>query len=314
MAKVGGAVPEFFNSNVRPILDPGGFFDTPGSNPYTEEDQQASRNFLQRLQQYQANYQQAQQGQNQVANYFRRVLAGQGPSLVRQQVNQGMDQVAQQQQSQVAGTSGVNAAIARRDAMANTANAQVDTNRAAAMARVAEMGEAAKMQAAIRANQANQAGQMFGANVQGASNFANTASGAESADLESQRGLAGNMFNAAGSATAMFAGGAGKTKSDERSKKDVAGISDSDMKAFLTKLAGAGGKTFEYKDDQVDETAPPGDRMGIMAQDVKGAGPVGKSMVVGDKPMELDNGNSIGAALAAIAYLAKKVKALEGRK
>jgi hypothetical protein len=37
-------------------------------------------------------------------------------------------------------------------------------------------------------------------------------------------------------------------------------------------------------------------------------------MVVGDKSLNLDVGNGLGASLAAIGYLSRKVKALEGRR
>jgi hypothetical protein len=56
-----------------------------------------------------------------------------------------------------------------------------------------------------------------------------------------------------------------------------------------------------------------GHRVGVIAQDVEHGGPVGKSVVVGGKPLALDLHNAVGASMAAIGYLARKVKELEGR-
>jgi hypothetical protein len=307
----------FTEENFKKVVDPGNLtgINSPGATPipYQEENEVNARAFLARLAQYNAQYNQAYNDQNAAARYFQRVIRGQAPSVAGQQLTQGLDAIAQQQQSQVAGTSGVNAAAARREAMANTEAAQVDANRAAALARTQEINDAAKMEAAIRANQAGQAAGMFGTNVQGATGFGNLASGAaaKSADVaaserDADRAKQGNIYNAAGSAISLYA------KSDERTKENVEPISGPEMEAFLKRLGS--GKTFNYKPDEVDATAPAGDRVGVMAQDVKKGGPVGESIVVGKKPMMLDTQNGMGAALAAIGYLAKKVKELEVRR
>jgi hypothetical protein len=94
--------------------------------------------------------------------------------------------------------------------------------------------------------------------------------------------------------------------SDEREKENVKGISDPEMDAFLKHLSGF---SFDYKPGAPN--ASPGHRAGVMAQDVQEGGPIGKSLVLNGKRLALDSANSIGAVLAAVGYLNKKIDHLK---
>ena len=74
--------------------------------------------------------------------------------------------------------------------------------------------------------------------------------------------------------------------------------------------------SFEYKDKFKKNPMGGEDRyLGVMAQDLEKAGPVGKSMVK-DTPMGklVDYGKGFGAVLAAQAHLNQRLKALESKK
>lgn len=94
----------------------------------------------------------------------------------------------------------------------------------------------------------------------------------------------------------------GRYTSDEREKT---GIVKAPMDQFLDHLAGF---TFEGKPGS---DIPAGQRMGPMAQDVRQGGPIGKSMVIDGKPLQMDIPNSIGATLAAVSYLNEQIKKLK---
>lgn len=95
-------------------------------------------------------------------------------------------------------------------------------------------------------------------------------------------------------------------KSDERSKKNVSHV---DM--FLDKLTPY---EYEYKDKQKNGS---GRRLGVMAQDVRSGGPVGKSLVSTDPSdgmLQIDVKKGLGAALAGLGAVNDRLKKLETRK
>lgn len=98
------------------------------------------------------------------------------------------------------------------------------------------------------------------------------------------------------------------SKSDRRAKRDIAD-GEMDVEAFLRDLKAY---KFKYKDGHA-EGEVPGQRYGIMAQDLEKS-PMGRSLV-----RETSTGKAIdvqqaaGAALAALASLNKRVSAVEGR-
>lgn len=100
----------------------------------------------------------------------------------------------------------------------------------------------------------------------------------------------------------------GALVSDKNMKKDVKSAKGSTSKL----LDALSSKKFKYKDDKKPGTAP-GQRYGIMAQDLEKS-EMGKSLVM-DTPQGkmIDGGQTLGALLAANADMHKRIKKLEGK-
>lgn len=113
---------------------------------------------------------------------------------------------------------------------------------------------------------------------------------------------AGSALNAAGTVGAAMA-------SDERVKKDVA-PGGSEVRRFLEGIRARG---FSYEKPGAPGQAP-GRHVGVMAQDLEKAGPIGAGMVAtgpGGTKM-VDAGQAAGTALAATADLNERLKRVEG--
>jgi hypothetical protein len=95
--------------------------------------------------------------------------------------------------------------------------------------------------------------------------------------------------------------------SDERLKKDAQPSSD-EVEQFLAALEG---KTYRYKDE---ENHGAGEKLGVMAQDVRKGGPIGKALVEETKDGKLviaTGDQGVGAMLAGLGNLHKRIKELE---
>lgn len=161
------------------LPDPGGEVmakPTPGTTPgVSAEDQENSRQLMAMLAQYNQQYNQAFADQSRAAAGYGAVINGTAPSVAQGQLTQGLGAIQQAQQSAASGASGQNATIARIAAMQNTGQAQAQANQAAAIQRAAEIAQARDAQAKIYAQQAGQAGAMYGQNLTGAVGFAGPA-------------------------------------------------------------------------------------------------------------------------------------------
>jgi hypothetical protein len=243
--------------------------------------------------------------QAEFAGHLRALASGRGPTVAGTQLAIGMDQAANQQLAQAAGAGGSNGALARMQAMKNTGTMQAATNQQAALARAAEASEANRALGATLTNMGNQSAGMTKQATDAAQNYNKQAN-----DLEAAReGLSLDADKASSSALASGAGmGLMALASDRREKTD---IKPADMGSFLDALKPY---TFTYKDPSKADTAP-GERVGIMAQD---AAPtkVGQTFVSksdGDGHLQLDVGNGLGAALAGLADVNKRLKKVESR-
>lgn len=297
--------------------DPGG--QSPVQDPSLAT--QAARNIavsnqlMAKLSTYGNQYNQAQQGQTGLQQQLQRTIAGTGgPSVAQGQLVQGLGQVRSAANSEAAGATGANAALARQDAALATGDAETTTNQDAALLRANEVTQAQQTEAGVLGNQANEAEQIYGTNLSGATTASGQAgteeTAKESADQtanSSQNALEFNLLNSGGQAAAKGAtgGGAAPVASDPKVKKDITSLHDKDLKAFTDKLAGFG---FTYKDPGAPGEAP-GNRVGVMADQVQKGGPLGKSAVIAGKTLKLDVPNALGAALAAIGYLSRQIKA-----
>lgn len=278
-----------------------------------------SNNLMSKLSTYGNQYQQAFQGQTGVVQQLQRTVAGTGgPSVAQGQLQQGLGQERSAANSEAAGATGANAALARQDATLATGDAATKTNQDAAVLRAQEVAQAQQTEAGVLGSQAGESAGLYGTNLAGA-NAASGLAGSEEGTLEGanqkatedQNQLEFNLLNGVGTAAAKGATGGGGTTavSDRREKTDIKKLGDGDMEQLLSKISGYG---FDYKNPGAAGEAP-GARVGVMAQDAQKAGPIGKSMVVDGKPMKLDLPNAVGAALAAVAYLKKRIDKEHGR-
>ena len=104
-----------------------------------------------------------------------------------------------------------------------------------------------------------------------------------------------------------------KTKRRKAVKYEKGEPKDFSPQKFLDALKP---NSYEYKDKfKKNSLAGEGRFLGVMAQDLEKAGPVGKSMVE-DTPMGklVNYGKGFGAVLAAQAHLNQRLKALESKK
>jgi hypothetical protein len=150
-----------------------------------------------------ANIQQ-QQG---LVNSLGQVVAGTAPSVAQNQLTQGLGAIQVGQQSQAAGASGQNGALANTVAAQQMQQAQAQANQQAALIRAQEVAQARTQQAGVLANIGGEAGQSQGQNLQAAGQAGQTAAGAnieqskEEADrVKQNKQIAGNLAQGAGGA------------------------------------------------------------------------------------------------------------------
>lgn len=284
--------------------------DAGGQHPVSDPSlaTQATRNlavsgqFLSQLGQYGQQYNATQANENALGAHLNATIAGTAPSVAQSQLEQGLSQIAAQQQSQASGATGEGGALARSNAAGNTADAQAATNAQIAGLRAQEVAGAEGAEGNLLKNQGDQALTASGNATTAAGNFS-TLAGGEQGNNESLTQSGGkNQLTTLGT-VASAAGSAVATTSDENAKT---GIKPADMDDFMSKLHAI---SFDYKDPAKDGE---GTRLGVKAQDVQKS-KVGKKVVVGKEPMKLDNGNAIGAALAGIAELHSRLRKVEAR-
>lgn len=166
------------------------------------------------LGQYGQGFAQAQSGQNQLGSYLGQVINGSAPSVAQGQLQQGLGQIQSGINSNVAGATGNNAALAAYGGQQAYGQAAAATNQAGAVQRGQEVNQAEAARGQLYGQQANENAQMFGQSLQGAgqaSGQANTAEQAQ-AQIDQQNKMAwmnfiSNLTNAGGAIGAKFATG-----------------------------------------------------------------------------------------------------------
>jgi hypothetical protein len=231
-------------------------------------------------------------GNASIANMY---AASQGnvPSAADLQLQRQSDQNAAQQFGLAAALQGRNSGDALRQASQGAVATQAQTNAQLGIQRAQEQATARDQLAQALATQRGQdlgyQGNLLSAQI-GALNAGTNAASAYGNAAATQAG-AQNQYK--GSLLQGGAGALGAIFSDRRGKKDV-------RKADLGMLASAlKGYRFKYK----DEANGPGERIGVMAQDVEKGGRIGRRIVQHrpDGKLQLDTGNAVGAALAMSA-------------
>jgi len=256
--------------------------------------------------------------QGALADTLEADVRGEGPSVAQQQLKQGGAEAVRAQMGIAAGARGPNIALAGRNAAQAGADISAKTGAAAAELRAGEqlaardrLGQAL---AAQREQDLGQRAQDLGqqSDIRGAKvGMAQARAGVAASNAQARAQLGGGLMKMVGSL-----GGA----SDDRLKEDEEDGS-ADVRTLLEALGRSAGATFDEIEPQVFRYTPTAARniggdtdkqLGVMAQDVEKAGPVGEAMEVdtpggkGLAPME-----SLGAVLAAMADTASRVARLE---
>lgn len=170
----------FFDSkNGQYYQDQNGQMPVAGSNSVQQigGDLGVSRGLLGQLGGYQAQQQAGFSGEQGLAHSLQNTINGGGPSVAQTQLGMGQDALAAQMMSQAAGVSGPGALAAQLAAMRGTAAGQIGVNQQAALLRAQEGQQAQQQLANVYGNMAQQGQAGYNANLQGGSNFANTAAG-----------------------------------------------------------------------------------------------------------------------------------------
>lgn len=272
----------------------------------------------------------ARNRQAELADLLQARATGQaGPSVAEQQLQMGQDQATQNAAALAAQSRG-NPLLAQRQAQVQAGQAQAQTNAEAARLRAQEqlqaqqqLGQVAGQLRAQDFGQAQLGSQRDLAGRQLGSQEQQTAI----ENLLAQRQLTQNVIankrqgniarrqqdmTLAGS---VLGGGggflSGMAASDERVKEDV----DEGSNATRELLDALSAKSYRYKEqDQGRPGAGPGERVGILAQDLERS-KVGKNLVheSEDGTKHYDVKGATSAALAALADLHQRVGSLEGK-
>src|SRR4029077_8039335 len=111
------------------------------------------------------------------------------------QLQQGVGNIAAQQQAQASGATGVNAALARYGAMQNTGQAQAQANQQAAIARAMEQAQAREAYNNLLAHQAGAANTASGVALSGAGEAGRNAVSAESTNEQERNKIAASNLD-----------------------------------------------------------------------------------------------------------------------
>jgi hypothetical protein len=295
----------------------GSIFEGPNLSPLTgavANDRARADEFYRQLAKLQQDYQQQLAAQSALTRGLDRTIAGTAPSVAGTQLQQGLGQTRNAISAQASGASGQNAAMANYGAVQALAQAQAKQQQDAALLRAKEVSDAQALKANVLNQQQGATGVQSGQATAGATGLSgqeNTSAGnlaaQNAAEVASNRALFSNLVSGVGNAA--VAGGASSSapaptaKSDEETKTNKTPIAKGEMDQFLDHISGF---TFKYKPGEVDETAPAGKRVGQMAQDVNKGGPIGAAVSDGK---EIDMRNAIGALLAAVSHVNRKVEA-----
>lgn len=183
------------------------FMDANGTVPVTDPNvaQQVAQNFT-ASRQFLTRLGNVQGQEGQLAGNLQSLLTGGAPSMAQSQVQQGMNNIAQQQMSNAAGVSGPGGPLAQLLASRNTANAQIQANAAGGIARADELTGA-------RNSLAQLLGGMGSQDLQAGGTLAGLAASGQGAQqgLDAQTAQQNQDFMAklAGTAASTYAGGAG---------------------------------------------------------------------------------------------------------
>lgn len=223
---------------------------------------------------------------------------GKAPSIAEAQMKSAQDRNLSQQLAATKANRAINPALAFRQTQRLGAQGGQQIAQAAGIAKLQEQQQnQAAYQSHLNSIQQNRTGAL-GAATGAASALANK----ESADANADNAFTGNLLGTAGQLGAAY------LMSDKNVKKEIKEPEGkSSPKSFLEALSA---KNYKYKNPEHGE----GQQLGIMAQDLEKAGPVGKQMVV-ETPQgkAVDYGKGFSAILAAQVELNERLAEIEKR-
>ena len=267
-----------------------------------EGDRAQAQEFYRQLALLQQHYNEQRLQQAGTARQLDAQIRGTAPSVANTQLMRGVSQIGDAARATTAGASGNNAALGNYGAIQAMGQAQAKANADAAVLRANEINQATMAKANVLGQQQQATGQQTAAATAGGTALSGqqTSAAGKVADLNAgetaaQRNLLGNVVQGGGSLLAAM--------SDETKKTDIQPVAGNEMDDFLNHIAGF---TFKFKPDAVGPTAPAGERVGPMAQDVHSGGPIGEKVSDGK---QIDMRNAIGALLAAVSHVNRKVEA-----
>lgn len=225
-------------------------------------------------------------GEREALTRQRAIASGNAPSIAQMQLNQATDQQARQAMSMAASARGSsNPALAFRQAQIGNQQMGLENSQAGAIMAEQERRQADQYIAQQAAAQRGVALQSATANQQADQSKANTQMNA----------LAG------------IGGTAAMMLSDETEKENIKPAKDSanEIETFMNAIK-------EYNYNYKNKANGTGEKTGVMAQDLEKTA-VGKTMVDenGKGQKVVDTNKAIGAILAGMADLNKKIKKME---
>lgn len=273
---------------------------------------------------------QSRAGSVDVANRLGSIASGQQAGAGELAVNRQVGQANAQQTALARMARGANAAIAYRNAARTQADAGLQGAGLAAQAQMQDQQAATQQQGQVYGQLYGQDAQVAAQNAQLSqqANMANQQAGLQNRALQiqamgqqlgwsqaqideelkrgalgaSDKGILAGLFGGGGSAMASM--------SDERTKTDIVdGADDADeLMGYLRP------KRYRYRDEHADEWGK-GERLGIMAQDLARSKMGRETLVSPDgKHLGFDLGKATSAALASVARLDERLRAVEGER
>lgn len=181
------------------------------SSPYTNEED----TFNQGATKYAGDAQSAFDAESGLgANLWGVINGTAGPSVAATQLQQSLGQNLNTGLAQGAGASGTNAVLARYLASQSTGNSADQIAQAAAILRAQEIAQARQQLGQVTANQANQAGNLYGTNLQTGLGYAQTAAGVDTANANREQSTSnavlGGLLSGGGAALGGYFSGLGK--------------------------------------------------------------------------------------------------------
>lgn len=286
------------------FIDPGGIFDPAPSAQFTPEEYRPGDSRF-------YNSQQARDFQQALYNQS---MGWGGPSVAEHQMRQGLNEAQRGAMALGHSQRGTSAAAALRMSQRAGTQAAADTAAKAAALRAQEQMAARNQYQGFlgQADQSQLARDQIIANQRNAYNALMMQKSLDSATAERKKQA--GILGAAGSVVAGIL-------SDERTKEDIKKPKDKEVKSFLGALQGY---TYKYKDGDMPGDDKP--KFGVMAQDLAKTAlgkravneieyeraelkPVKKMKV---KRLAIDMQGALGAALAGLGNLNKRLEKLEG--